>query len=53
MEVEFDDDTPSYKFITNNDGKCIAKSPMGMFEDLKIDNDLKEVIETVKKYNEE
>lgn len=52
-EVEFEDDVPSYKFITNNDGKCIAKSPMGMFENLKIDNDLKEVIETVKKYNEE
>lgn len=52
-EVEFDNDVPSYKFITNNDGRCIAKSPMGMFEDLKIDNDLKEVIETVKKYNEE
>lgn len=52
-EVEFEDDVPSYKFITNNDGKCIAKSPMGMFENLKIDNDLKEVIEIVKKYNEE
>lgn len=52
-EVNFDEDVPKYQFITNNDGKCIAKSPMGMFEDLKIDNDLKEVIETVKKYNEE
>lgn len=52
-EVNFDEDVPKYQFITNNDGKCIAKSPMGMFDELKIDNDLKMVIDIVKQYNEE
>ena len=52
-EVDFDEDTPKYYFITNADGKCIAKSPMGMFNELKIDNDLNEVIKIVKEYNEE
>lgn len=51
-EVDFDEDTPKYYFITNADGKCIAKSPMGMFNELKIDNDLNEVIKIVKEYNE-
>ena len=52
-EVDFDEDIPKYYFITNADGKCIAKSPMGMFNELKIDNDLNEVIKIVKEYNEE
>ncbi len=30
----------SYKFLTQHDGKRIAKSPMDMFEDKLIDNDL-------------
>jgi hypothetical protein len=29
-----------YKFLTQNDGFHIAKSPMGMFENNIIDNDL-------------
>ena len=52
-EVDFDEDIPKYYFITNADGKCIAKSPMGMFSELKIDNDLSKVIKIVKEYNEE
>lgn len=42
----------SYKFITNNDGTCTAKSPMGLFNDRLIDNDLDLVIRTIKEYNE-
>ena len=42
-----------YKLITNNDGKCLAKTPMGMFEDLEIDNDLNQILEVIKEYNEE
>ena len=49
-KVNFEDDTPQYKFITNNNGECIAKSPMGMFDSLEIDNDLNEVIKAVRKY---
>jgi hypothetical protein len=51
-EVNFDENVPKYQFITNADGKCIAKSPMGMFNELKIDNDLNEVIKIVKEYQE-
>jgi hypothetical protein len=29
-----------YKFVTQNDGSTNVKSPMGMFDDLYIDNDL-------------
>lgn len=38
-------------FITNSDGSNPAKSPMEMFE-LKIDNDLKIVDETIRQYYE-
>lgn len=43
----------SYKFVTNSDGTCTAKTPMGLFEDLLIDNDLATVIEKIKEYNGE
>lgn len=39
-------------FITQSDGTSTAKSPMGMFESLKIDNDLKMVNDTIRKYYE-
>ena len=42
----------SYKFITNSEGSCTAKSPMGLFEDLYIDNDLDLVVNRIKEYNE-
>lgn len=43
-----------YKFLTQSDGTHIAKSPMGMFEDKYIDNDLKFVCESIQQYfNEE
>lgn len=42
----------SYKFITNSEGTCTAKSPMGLFEDLYVDNDLNLVINRIKEYNE-
>lgn len=41
-----------YKFITQSDGTTTAKSPMGCFEDLLIDNDLQFVINKIDKYNE-
>lgn len=43
----------SYKFITNTDGTCTAKSPMGLFDDLYIDNDLNMLINRIKEYNGE
>lgn len=41
-----------HKFITQSDGTTTAKTPMGCFEDLYIDNDLQYVIEQIDKYNE-
>lgn len=39
-------------FLTQNDGTHPAKTPAGMFTDLKIDNDLLLVAQTIKKYYE-
>jgi hypothetical protein len=39
-----------YKFVTQNNGYFLAKSPMGMFEENIIDNDLKYVSEKINQY---
>lgn len=53
-EVGHDEEgKPTYKFKTNSDGTCTAKSPMGLFEELLIDNDLDYVISKIKEYNGE
>lgn len=49
---EGDSGRMEYKLITNNDGSCVAKTSLGMFEDLEIDNDLDEIIKVVDAYNE-
>ena len=49
---EGDDGRMQYKLITNNDGKCLAKTPMDMFEELEIDNDLAQILDIIKEYNE-
>lgn len=41
-----------FKFLTQNDGIHIAKTPMGMFDSKLIDNDLNEVIKKMKEYEE-
>lgn len=48
---EGDDGKMQYKFLTNTDGACVAKTPLGMYDDLLIDNDLNEVIKTIDEYN--
>jgi len=51
--VESGDDGPSkYYFITNRTGDIPAKSPMGMFQELKIENDLKIVIDQINSFYE-
>lgn len=40
-----------YKFLTQGNNEFIAKSPIGMFTDRLIDNDLQVVIEHIKNYN--
>ena len=49
--TEGDDGRMQYKLLTNSDGTCVAKSSLGMFEEMEIDNDLKMIIETIDKYN--
>lgn len=49
---EGDDGRMQYKLITNSDGTCIAKTSLGMFEELEIDNDLAEIIKVIDAYNE-
>lgn len=41
-----------HKFLTNHDGTSYAKSPIDMFLDNYIDNDLNQVIDIIKAYNE-
>lgn len=41
----------NYQFVTNNDGSYPAKSPVGMFKELYIPNDLHIVSEAIEKYN--
>lgn len=40
-----------YKFLTNTDMEHVAKTPMGMFDELWIDNDLNEIIKVIDNYN--
>ena len=41
-----------YKLLTNSDGTCVAKTSLGMFEEMEIDNDLNEIIKVIDAYNE-
>lgn len=43
----------NYKFLTQNDGGHIAKSPQGMFEDRYVDNDLVSVKQKMVSYYDE
>ena len=45
-----EDGTMDYRFVTNNDGTYPAKSPMEMFEDLYIPNDLGAVSKSIDEY---
>lgn len=50
--IKDDGENVQYKFITNSDGTCTAKTPMGLFEDQLIDNDLDMVVRRIQEYNE-
>jgi len=43
-------DNNKHSFITQSDGGAVSKSPIGLFETLEIDNDLKFVDEKVREY---
>jgi hypothetical protein len=44
------DGSVDYEFITNRYKKIPAKSPDGMFAELKIPNNLQQVVDTIKEY---
>lgn len=46
------DNKISYQFVTNNDGEYPSKTPIGLFPELYIPNDLGVVAEMIDKYNE-
>lgn len=48
--VETKGDKSVYQFVTNRYSKFPAKSPVGMFETVKIDNDLKQVENAIREY---
>lgn len=48
--VEDNDGAPSYHFVTNKYQTYPAKTPLGMFKELLIDNDLKKVIDCINKF---
>lgn len=52
--VERDEDQgDQYYFLTNRLGDAAAKSPKGMFDNLKIPNDLSSALEHINKYYED
>jgi len=51
-EVEMKDNEPHYQFLTQNNGKNSCKSPEGMFDDLRINNDYAYVLQRIKDYDE-
>jgi hypothetical protein len=51
VRIKDEEDRMLYKFVTQSDGSTTAKTPMGCFEDLYIDNDLDLVFKTIDKYN--
>jgi len=52
-EVVMEQGTPKYYFVTQNNGKNTCKSPKGMFDDIRIPNDMNYVIERMEKYDNE
>ncbi len=42
----------NHYFITQSDGTTTGKTPKGMFDELKVPNDINQVIETINKYYE-
>jgi hypothetical protein len=50
-DVEIIDGKPRYYFLTNKDGTGReAKTPMGLFDELHVDNDLAPILEKINKY---
>lgn len=51
-EVVMVNDSPKYYFLTQNTGKKTSRSPLGVFENLRIPNSYKEVLTAIKEFSE-
>jgi len=51
-EVVMENGKPNYYFLTQNNGKNTCRSPFGLFNDVKIPNDLSYVLSEYKEYEE-
>lgn len=51
-EVIMKNDIPEYYFLTQYTGKKTSRSPLGVFKDLRIPNNYKNIIETIKEFSE-
>ncbi|MGV8961920.1 MAG: hypothetical protein ACOH2V_00885 [Candidatus Saccharimonadaceae bacterium] len=51
--IKDEDGVQHYKFMTQANGTTTAKTPMGCFDELYIDNDLQYVFTAIDKYNNE
>lgn len=49
-EVQMTEEGPKYYFLTQNNGKNTCRSPKGMFDSLRIPNDLSYVLAKVEEY---
>lgn len=49
-EVLMNNNQPEYYFLTQNNGKNTCRSPLGLFKDQRIPNDLAQVIKEYKEY---
>lgn len=48
--MEEDEMSERYKFMTQSDGERVCRTPMGMFDDMFIPNDLQLVVERMEEY---
>ena len=54
IHIKVKDETtgaPSYKLITQSDGTTTAKTPLGCFDDMLIDNDMDYIVKKIDEYN--
>lgn len=51
-EVEMKDNKPAYYFLTQNNGKNSCKTPEGMFDEMRVPNDLNVILNRIREYEE-
>lgn len=51
LETDEGDPEDRYRFVTNNDGYHPSKTPMGLYNELYIPNDIFEVVKKIEEYN--